>query len=152
MAAAAGSLAEVAVGRLAADRAESADVTKFAQQMIDDHTKANQELIELASRKRIALPQRLEIKDQATSEVLGGLRRGEFDTEYCKQQFAAHMCAVQLFEAEAERGQDPEIKAWAARTLPKLREHLHMIRGMVKDEDLGGAGGAAGGGAERPRR
>jgi len=145
-AAAAAGLAEVGSSRLALERAQNQDLRKFAQQMIDDHTRANQELTSLAGMKGITLPARLDVKDLATGEALACEQGEKFDRCYAKQQLVAHMEAVALFKAESEHGQDPEIKAWASRTLPKLQDHLKMIRQHVRDDDDSGAGGAAGAG------
>jgi len=132
MAAADGGMTEVASSKLALQRATGADLKKFAQQMIDDHTKANRELMALAAAKGIAVPAALSIPHQAEYEVLGGLQGEEFDCAYAKQQFAAHICTVALFKAEAERGADPDVKAFASKTLPHLKEHLHMAHGLAK--------------------
>jgi len=134
MAASAGGMAEVSVSQLAADRASSEEVKKLAQHLITDHTKANQELTSLAATKRVAVVTSPEVSAQAAAECLAGLRGEDFDREFVKHQVAAHMCAVQLFEAEAERGRDADIKAFASRTLPTLREHLRMAREHAQRE------------------
>jgi len=142
-AAAVAGLAEVGTGRLALERATNQDIRKFAQRMIDDHSKANQELTSLATSKGITLPRGLDVKDQAASEALACEQGEKFDRCYAKMQLTAHMDAVALFKAEAEHGQDPEIKAWASRTLPTLREHLKMIRQHARmDEDEEGSSDA----------
>ena len=133
-AAAAAGMAEVASSQLAEARGADADTKKFAQQMVAEHTKANSELMALAAAKRLPLPRTLSYQDQAAGAALAGLKGVDFDREYAKNQLAAHICAVQLFTTEAERGQDPEVKAWAARTLPHLKEHLHMARKLAKEE------------------
>jgi len=144
MAAAAGGLAEVTTGNLALQRTEDQEVRQLAQRLIDDHTRANQELMSLAGARGIGVPATLDIKDQATVDVLNGLRRDEFDRAFIRDQVAAHMCAVALFEAESQRGGDPELRAFAAKTLPTLREHLqharqHMGQGGRAAEERTGA-------------
>jgi len=121
-------LAEVTISRIGVERATDPDLKKFSQRMIDDHTRANRELAELASRKGIAMPATLDPKSQFCGQSLAGLSGKEFDNCYAKAQLVAHMEAVSAFEAEAERGQDPDVKAWAAKTLPHIREHLAMIK------------------------
>jgi putative membrane protein len=115
---------------MALERAANADVKRFAQQMVDDHSKANQELMALASQKGMTLPNTLPIPAQATLSALSGVTGEEFDKCYVHDQIAAHIQAVGLFEAEAKRGQDPQLKAWAAKTLPALKEHLTTIKKM----------------------
>ena len=130
-AAAAGSgLCEVATSRLAAERGGSDEVRLFAQRMIGDHTKANQELMALAGQKGIALPNTLPVSAQAELDSLGGLSGEDFDKCYIHNQLAGHIQAVGLFEAESERGQDTAMKSWAAKTLPTLKEHKMMVKRM----------------------
>jgi putative membrane protein len=138
MAAAAGGLAELTTSNLALQRTENPEIRQLAQRMIADHTRANQELLSLAGARGIGVPATLDIKDQAAADVLNGLRRDEFDRAYIRGQVASHMCAVALFEAESQRGGDPELRAFAAKTLPTLREHLQHAR-----EHLGQGGRAA---------
>ncbi len=129
-AAAGAGLCEVASARLASERGACDEVKKFAQQMIGDHTRANQELMILALAKRMALPNTVPIAGQAEEAALAGLSGEHFDRCYIRQQMAAHILAVGLFEAEAERGMDPDLKAWAARTLPTLKHHMHEVKAM----------------------
>jgi putative membrane protein len=133
-AAAAGNSAEVAAARLALQRAGGDEVKKFAQKLIDDHNKANQELMSLAGTKRIAVPTTLDVKDQAAIDCLSGLSGADFDREFLTHQVAAHTCAVQLFQAESARGRDADLKAFASKTLPTLQDHLKSARSMMKDE------------------
>jgi len=145
-AAAASGLAEVAISKIGQERAANADLKTFSQRMIDDHTKANRELMELASRKGITLPTALDARSQFCGQNLAGLSGEDFDRCYSKAQLVAHMDAVATFEAEAERGQDPDVKAWAARTLPHIKEHLAMIRphAMRAEKEKPSTEGAAG--------
>src|SRR4051812_49619891 len=77
--AAMGGMAEVKLGQLAVDKATSADVKQFAQRMVDDHSKANQELTELASSKSVTLPSDIGPKNQASMEKLSKLSGADFD-------------------------------------------------------------------------
>ncbi len=129
-AASAAALCELASARLAAERGSTDEVKKFAVQMMNDHTKANQELMALAVASRMALPNTPPITGQAEEAALAGLTGEKFDKCYIKGQLAAHIQAVGLFEAEAERGLDPQLKAWAAKTLPTLKHHLHEVKAM----------------------
>jgi putative membrane protein len=124
--AAVGGLAEVQLATLAKDHAASADVKSFAQRMYDDHSKANDELKQLASTKGITLPTSLDAKHQATYDRLSKLNGAEFDKAYMKDMVADHREDVSEFRKESNSGSDPELKAWAAKTLPTLQEHLNM--------------------------
>ena len=132
-AAAGAGLCEVTSSQLAVERASNPEVKRFAQQMIADHTRANQELMTLAAQKGMVLPAALPIPAQATLVALEGVSGEEFDKCYVKDQIAAHIQAVGLFEAEAERGQDPQLKAWAAKTVPVLKDHLMMVKKMHEE-------------------
>ena len=122
--AARGGLAEVEFGRLAAERASSADVKKFGQHMMDDHNKANDQLKQVAFNKRVDLPQVLSAKDKATKESLERLSGEDFDRAYMSDMVKDHKQDVAEFERESKASQDPALKGFATQTLPTLREHL----------------------------
>ena len=128
VAAAIGGVSEVAIAQLGAQKATDPELKKFSQQMVQEHTRMNSELTQLASSRQIALPTTLDPKSQFCAQSLAGLSGEKFDRCYAKAQLVIHMDSVAMFEAEAERGQDPEIKAWAARTLPHIKQHLAMIK------------------------
>jgi putative membrane protein len=89
-AAAEGGLAEVALGQLAVEKASSSDVKKFGQRMVDDHSKANDQLKQLASQKKVDLPQGLSAKDKATKASLEKLSGEQFDQAYMKGMVKDH--------------------------------------------------------------
>jgi putative membrane protein len=126
--AAKGGMAEVQAGQLAAQKAQSPQVRSFAQMMVDDHTKANAELMQLASARNMTPPAELDRSHRSAMEKLQKQSGAEFDREYMKQQVADHKKTVALFEKQAKSGQDPQLKAWAEKTLPTLREHLKMAQ------------------------
>jgi len=127
-AAASGGLAEVNVSQIGVQRATDPELKRFSQQMIEDHSRMNQELVNLVSQKRIGIPQTIDARAQFCAESLAGLTGPEFDKCYAKAQLVIHMDSVAMFEAEATRGQDPDLKALAAKALPRIKEHLHMIK------------------------
>ena len=116
-------LAEVEHGRLAIERGASADVKQFAQRMVDDHSKAGEELKSLATQKHVTLPTDLDQKHRAMQDKLAKLKGEAFDKAYMSHMVIAHQQAVALFQREAKGGKDPDVKAWAAKTLPVLQEH-----------------------------
>jgi putative membrane protein len=97
----------------------------------DEHNRLNQELATLAAQKRVALPRMLDARAQFCVQSLQRASREHFDKCYAKAQLLAHAEAVAAFEAEAERGQDRDMRAWAARELPRIKEHLHTIKPMA---------------------
>ena len=128
-----GGLSEVAMARIAMQRGSSDEVRLFAQRMIADHSRANNELVNLATSRAMPLPMSLEVRDRADEAILMGKSGEDFDKAYIHQQLAAHMCAVALFEAESMRGQDPQLRAWAARMLPTLQDHKRQAKRMHED-------------------
>jgi putative membrane protein len=126
--ASAAGLAEVSLGKLGAMQGQSGDVKAFAQQMIDDHTKANDELKSIAGSKSIsvaALPTASDIKAAA---MIGNKKGGEFDAAFKKRMVSDHEKVVKLFSAEASNGKDADLKAFATKTLPVLKHHLEMAQ------------------------
>ncbi len=122
-------LAEIETSKMALKKGTSQEVKTFAQTMIDDHTKANQELKTLAKNKKLDTANDKTLMDQAKGQVLK-LRDGEsFDEAYANNQVAAHEQTIELFR-QASTIKDPELKAFADKTLPKLEHHLQMAQAL----------------------
>jgi len=128
--AATGGMAEIELSRLAATKSQNAEVKKFAQKMIEDHTNANVELKQMAGKKNVTLPTALDAAHQAVKDKLSGLSGAAFDKEYVNAMVTDHEKTVGLFKTQADGGTDADAKAFAAKTLPKLQGHLDMIKGM----------------------
>jgi len=124
-------MAEVELGRLALERASSADVKAFAQMMVDDHSKANAELTSLAGTKGVTLPGEPPPPAKAAKDHLSTLSGAAFDKAYMDHMVKDHEKAVALFSKEASGGKDPEAKDWAAKTLPALQQHLAKARQLA---------------------
>lgn len=120
-------LAEIESSKLALEKTRNLEVRKFAQTMIEDHTKANQELKKIASTKKLDVSDDPELMSQAKAMILK-VRDGEsFDEAYANNQVMAHKETIELFE-KAATVKDAELKAFAQKTLPKLRHHLDMAQ------------------------
>ena len=132
MEAAEGSMAEVELGQLAADKASNAKVKEFGQKMVTDHGKADDELKTLAASKNITLPTALNAKDKATKDRLSKLSGTAFDRAYMADMVRDHQMDSTAFHKEATSGHDPEIKAWASKTVSMVDEHLKMARDIQK--------------------
>jgi putative membrane protein len=135
--AAQGGMAEVKLGNLAQQKASSPDVKNFGQTMVADHTKANDELKQIATNKGITLPTGLDAKDQATYDRLSKLSGAEFDRAYMRDMVSDHKTDVSEFKREADHGADADLKAFASKTLPTLEHHLSMAESVdskVKSE------------------
>src|ERR1043165_4467422 len=130
MDAAMGGLEEVELGRVAAQQGTSEAVKTFGQCMVDDHSKANSELMSLASSKGITLPTTLDEKHQKDVTKLSAMSGAEFDRAYSKMMLSDHNKDVSEFEKQSTKGTDPDLKAFAAKTLPTLHEHLQLAKAL----------------------
>jgi len=136
VAAADGGMLEVQLGQLALANASSEEVKKFGQSMIDDHSKANEELKALAATKNISLPGVLSDKNQKTYEDFAKKTGIEFDKDYADFMVKDHKEDIDDFKKEAEKGKDPDLKSWAAGKVSTLEHHLMMAESAhnaVKD-------------------
>ncbi|HUA63964.1 MAG TPA: DUF4142 domain-containing protein [Verrucomicrobiae bacterium] len=133
--AAQGGMAEVELGRLATQKASDQKVKDFGQRMVDDHTKANDELKAIAGRKGISLPTALDSKDQSTKDHLSSLSGAAFDRAYMKDMVSDHKTDIAEFQREADKGGDPDFKTFAGKTLPTLQEHLRLAQAALIDVD-----------------
>lgn len=130
--AAIGGLTEVELGKLAQQKASSDAVKQFGQKMVDDHTKANDELKQAVSKEGLQLPDAPDKKHQSRIDKLGKLSGAEFDKAYIKDQLKDHQEDVRKFQAEAQNGTDPGIKEFASKTVPILEQHLQMVKDLHK--------------------
>jgi putative membrane protein len=130
-------LAELTLSQLGTERATDPELKRFSQKMMDHHNRLNQELASVAGQRGIGLPRTIGVRAQFCAQSLAGLTGERFDRCYAKAQLVAHMETVAAFEAESERGLDPQIKAFAARALPQIKEHLAQIKpiAMKLDKD-----------------
>jgi putative membrane protein len=127
-----GGLFEVQSGTLALQKAGSADVKAFAQRMVTDHGKANAELAQLATTKGLALPTELDGDPQAAYEHLASLSGAEFDKAYMQHMVEDHGKAVADFDKASTSASDADLKAWAGKTLPTLKEHDTMAKDIAR--------------------
>jgi putative membrane protein len=137
--AASGGLAEVELGRLAMQRAARPAVRSFGERMVADHGRGNAELAALARAKGLSVPVTLDLADQAMRDRLTSLSGADFDRAYMSEMVRDHTEDVALFERAADISADPDIKVWAARSLPMLREHLALARQVNSELVLGPA-------------
>jgi putative membrane protein len=122
--AAAGGMFEIKLGEVAEKNAAAADVKEFGAMMVTDHGKAGDELKAIAAKQNIKLPAALPKKLQAKVDKLSKLEGKEFDTAYVSAMVADHEKDLAEFKGEAEHGNDPELKAFAAKTATMVEAHL----------------------------
>jgi putative membrane protein len=130
MTAAQDGMTEVELGRLAVQKGMSDAVKQFGQHMIDDHSNANQQLMQLATTKGMTLPTTLDAKHAAMVQKFQAMSGAAFDRAYAKQMVQDHRKAVDLFQKEADRGMDGDLKTFASQTLPVLQGHLSMAQAL----------------------
>lgn len=130
MEAATGGMMEVELGRLAAQQGSSDAVKKFGQRMIDDHSKANEELMQLASTKGVTLPTELDAKHKNEVTKLSKMTGADFDRAYSKMMLSDHVKDVAEFEKQSTKANDADLRAFTAKTLPTLQEHLQLAKAM----------------------
>jgi putative membrane protein len=127
--AASSDLFETLSSEMEQQRGANAEVKNYAQHMIDEHSKTSNELKSLAARKNITLPTSPILMHQQKLELLNSSKDSrKFDERYMEEQVMAHEQAITVFEKAAKKEPDPDLRAYAARTLPALRMHLDMAK------------------------
>lgn len=126
--AAAGGMLEVDLGKMAAEKAASDQVKEFGRRMQEDHGKANAELKTIAANKGVELPKALEGKHKKTVDRLSKLSGEEFDRQYMRAMVEAHEEDLKKFEREAEKGKDPDLKQFASKHAPVIKQHLELAK------------------------
>jgi putative membrane protein len=126
--AARGGMAEVQLGQLAQTHGRSAAVKSFGEQMIREHGQANQDMMTLAQQKQIGLPDGVGAEHQQAYDNLAKLRGRAFDHAYAQAMVQDHQKDLQAYQDEAQNGTDPQVKAFAARHVPVLEEHLRKAQ------------------------
>jgi putative membrane protein len=119
-------LAEVEMGQLGVQKAKSSQVKAFAKRVVEDHTKANQELVTASKGKGVQVPSSQPAMHKATVEKFQQQDAGKnFDRDYMEQMVEDHKADVELFETAADNDQlDVDLRAYAKKTLPTLQAHL----------------------------
>jgi putative membrane protein len=126
-----GGMSEVELGQLAVEKGSSEEVRKFGQQMVDDHTKANDRLKELATSKGINLPKTPNVTQKATKSRLAKLSGEQFDKAYVADMLRDHKRDVAAFQTESNLAHDVDVKNFATLTLPTVRDHLKEAESMA---------------------
>ncbi|MFO0949989.1 MAG: DUF4142 domain-containing protein [Isosphaeraceae bacterium] len=149
-AAAISGLAEVGLSELGLQRATDPRLKEFSRRMIDEHNKVNSELTTLAGQMQASIPRGIDARAAFCAQSLAGLSGEEFDKCYAKAQCVAHEDALAMFKAEAERGRDQNVRAFAARNVSHIEEHLRTIKPIAQkyeSQEKGAAGSQPGAGS-----
>ncbi len=122
---------EIAASKVAQSKSGNAEVKQFANAMVTEHTKVADELKQLASGKQIEVSDQPGARHKAQIDKLSRLEGAQFDREYAASiGVAAHKDAVKLFTEASQKASDPDIKAFAVKTLPALQHHLEMANAL----------------------
>ena len=128
--AAQGGLAEVAAAQIAVNKSSRDDVKQFAQRMIDDHTKGNDQLTQLVGQSA-QVPTEPDSSQQRQIDTLNKTSGAQFDHVYLRQQIKDHKAVIDAFQHESQRGQNPELKQFASMQLPTLQDHLQQAQSLA---------------------
>lgn len=133
-----GGMLEVQLAQLAIANGASKQVKDFAQSMVMEHSKANEELKKLAMEKNITLPGALSDKSKKKYDDLAEKHGEDFDEAYCDFMVKDHKDDLDAFKKEADDGKDSDLRSWASEKLPTLQHHLSMAESLedaVDDND-----------------
>jgi putative membrane protein len=130
--AARGGMSEVELGQLAKTKGTTQAVRDFGDRMVKDHQKANDELKDIASKKGAQIPADLTRTEKSTMDKLQKANGANFDKEYADLMLKDHKTDVKEFKDAADDVKDPELKAFAQKTIPTLEEHLRMAQNMQR--------------------
>jgi putative membrane protein len=125
-------MTEVELGQLAMDKSNTTAVKRFAQKMVQDHRAANAELSGIAKGKSLKVPAGLDEEHQEMVKKLAAKSGAAFDADYAKHMATDHTQAIALFQSEA-KSSDPQLAAFAKKTLPTLLEHKRMADSLAAD-------------------
>ena len=125
-------MAEVQYAQMARDKASSQYVKDFADRLVKDHTAANNQLQDLATKLHVTLPMALSDKQQDEKNKLAGMNSAQFEKAFMKNQVKDHEDDIKLFQDETNKGQNADLKSFASSTLPTLQNHLDMAKNWKK--------------------
>jgi putative membrane protein len=132
-------MAEIEEARLAQSKSQNDQVKNFAKQMIDDHTKALDEVKALAANRGVTLPTDLDKTHKAKADKLGNLSGDAFDRAYLKDAGVAdHKKAQSMLRQAQGKARDPDVKALVARILPTVEQHLNSVQQLQKGSGKNG--------------
>lgn len=124
---------EIQSSKLALDKSQSSDVKKFAQHMVDDHSKAGDGLKQAVKQAndKVEVPAKLDNAHQKMLTRLQGLSGKKFDQAYWRMQRNGHDKTIALFQSYGDGGKDGPVRTFAQKTLPTLKQHREMISTMM---------------------
>lgn len=136
--------AEVELGKLAEQKSSNPQVKTFAQRLVSDHTKANQQLMSIAQRDGATPPKSADKEHSALQARLAKLNGQAFDRAFVQAQVEDHQKDIRYLQQQAQAVQDPNLKSFIRETLPVMQQHLQMAE-QIENQ-------VTGSGSSNPRR
>jgi putative membrane protein len=122
---------EIQLAQLALKKSKNESVRDFAQKIITDHTKANEDLAKIATKKNVTLPDSTTMGAKGTEAKLKMLSGRHFDQSFVKGMVDDHQDAISKFDTEATQGSDPDVKEFASSTQSTLKDHLSAAQELA---------------------
>jgi putative membrane protein len=135
-----GSMAEVQLGQLTLQKSNNTQVKEFAQRMVDDHTKLNEQMKPVAQQLGVTPPDQVSKNDRKTMAKLQALSGPAYDQAYIKDMVKDHKQDLNEFQMEASSGQDQTVKDAASQGSKVIAQHLQMAQQMAKDQNVASSG------------
>ena len=121
---------QLALAKLATEKSDRADLKMFAHQMISDYGRSNHDLKELAAQKKVAVSDSPDLKNSAEKARLELLSGPQFNNAYVTSVIDDYTKGLQIFKGESDDGRDSDVRQFASKNLPILREHLSMAKAI----------------------
>jgi len=131
-------LSEIALGKMADARSGNVSIKQFGAMMVRDHGAANTELATIAESKGFTIPDSVSAEQDQRESSFESLLPAEFDRKYLDAMVSDHLQAIALFQQQSDAGADPELRAFAARTLPTLQNHLQTAKTLQASTGVNG--------------
>ncbi len=126
--AAQGGLGEVQAGQLAQERGDSQAVKQLGQTLVTDHTRMNDQLMQIAQQHGVTLPRTTDSKDRSDAQALQKLSGPQFDRQFAQGQVQDHRTMIQKLQTEERTTKDPSLRQWAQAGIPVMQQHLQMAQ------------------------
>jgi putative membrane protein len=136
-------IAEIETAKLAQEKSQNEEVRSFAKKMVDDHTKAQNELEQIAQSKSVSLPTKPDKKHQMAMKKLNNLSGAEFDKQYIRQAGESdHRDTHRLLERVSKQAKDEDLKQYATKTIASVDQHWDMVKDIKSGQSTAGGSGA----------
>ena len=128
--AASGGMMEVALAKMAQQKAKNQRVKNFGKMLVQDHTKANNELKGIASSKSITVPSAMSAEHKSHVDSMSKMSGVDFEKHYMNMMVTDHQKDISDFKNASENLTDAEIKNFVSKTLPVLQKHLDSAQAI----------------------